>query len=234
MNDSNAHLYIQKYKELEEVVREVYNLPRETSISYYLNHQEEFKRYRPEISYCQDVRNLLQHKKMISDTYPIEPTDEMIDFITTLTEKIRHTKKCSDICVRFDRLYYRSLDDSVKEAMRVMKSKKYNCVPVLDRKKLLGVFDENSLFEYLAQEGIVEIADNLTFRDINDHLAITNREMEEFLFYPMHKNVEELEKEFEKSFHRGKRLAVVFLTRNGKESEDILGIITAWDILSKG
>lgn len=35
---------------------------------------------------------------------------------------------------------------------------------------------------------------------------------------------------FQNSFKENKKLAVIFITENGKETESILGMITAWDL----
>lgn len=62
---TNAEIFIEKYKQLEEVVRSTYNLRNSDSISFYLSNQNIYQRYRDEIRYCQEVRNLLSHKKRL-------------------------------------------------------------------------------------------------------------------------------------------------------------------------
>ena len=193
---SNAEIYIEKYKELEEVVRATYGLSSNDSISYYLTQQEKYKNDKDEIAYCQQIRNLIQHKKKISNVYPIEPTNETIKYISLLIDRVKNKKKCCDICVKYNEIYQQPLDGKVKNAMSVMRDKTFTCVPIIEGKKVIGVFDENALFEYIAAEEIVEIDENLTFRDIESYLSIDKREMEEFLFlivfliqrinYPIH------------------------------------------------
>lgn len=231
MQINNAEIFIEKYKELENVVRTTFNLNNEDSISFFLTKQYKYQNDKEEIRYCQEIRNLIQHKKKLGDAYPIQPTVETIDFITALIEKVKNKKRCNDICVRFKDIYKNELDDKVKDAMHVMKREHFTCVPIMNGKKVIGVFDENSLFEYLAQEEIIEIDSNLTFRDIEAFLSITEREMEEFVFFKSQEFVENLEIEFEKSLNRKKRISAVFLTPNGNKNEDITGLITAWDIL---
>ena len=38
---------------------------------------------------------------------------------------------------------------------------------------------------------------------------------------------------FEKTYSGGKRLAMVFVTSNGKENGKLLGTISPWDVLGK-
>ena len=68
---SNAEIYIETYKTLEETVREIYHLKETDSISWYLRNRKEFAQDAEEIKYCQEVRNLLQHRRKIQGDYPV-------------------------------------------------------------------------------------------------------------------------------------------------------------------
>lgn len=129
---TNSEIFIEKYKELEEVVRSTYKLSQNDSISYFLTHMDKYKAYQEEIRYCQEVRNLLQHKRKINAYYPVEPADATIEFINSLIDKIKNRLKCRDICVPFQSLCYRGLSDKVYDVMLVMKQKKYSCIPIIE------------------------------------------------------------------------------------------------------
>lgn len=231
MPKSNAEVFIEKYKELEEAVRNTYHLNRRDSISFFLERQEKYKSDKNEIRYCQEIRNLLQHKRKIGNAYPVEPTDKTIAYISSLIGKVRNRKKCCDICVRFSDIYRQTIDGNVKATVNVMREKAYTCVPIMDGKRVVGVFDENSLFNYIGENGTNKLDGEFTFKDIERYLSLENRELEEFLFFDDSKLVDDLEYEFEKSFRRGKRIALVFLTPTGKADEEIVGMLTAWDVL---
>lgn len=228
----NSEVFIEKYKELEEAVRNRYRLSPGDSISYYLSHLDEYRSYQDEIRYCQEVRNLLQHKRKINASYPVEPADATIEFITSLIDRIKDRKKCREICIPFQKICYRSLNDHVKEAMLVMKQNNFSCIPIVENRKVIGAFDENSLFEYLSKEELPEIDDELCFSDISSFLSLTQREMEDFMFFTQNGYVEDIYCKFEQSFTNGKRLAAVFLTMSGSQNEDLYGMLTAWDVLN--
>jgi predicted transcriptional regulator len=92
------------------------------------------------------------------------------------------------------------LNDSVKETMRVMQEKLYTHIPILENNKVVGIFDENSLFSFLAtnNEDIFEFDDKLTFGDMKEHIKLDNREMEEFKFFPINKYTDDAVEEFNK------------------------------------
>lgn len=225
-------MFLERYKELEEVVRSTFNLKYEDSISYYLGSENKFKRYANDVRYCQEVRNLLSHKKKIDDTFAVEPTEQMIKFITQLIELIRNRARCSDIQIGISQVYWQPLCGSVKATMKEMRRKVFTHIPILEEGVVIGVFDENSVFSYLADEEIIEIDDNLTFNAIRKYLSVNGRDMEEFIFYKASGYVENLEIEFERAFKRGKRIGIVFLTQSGKPNEKLQGIITPWDIIA--
>jgi FOG: CBS domain len=225
-------LFIEAYKRLEEVVRVVYHVDPEKPISSYLVSLKQYRKYSEDIMYCQDVRNVIQHKRKISFNAPIEPTQEMIDFVERLTEKIKNRKKCYDIQIKFKDVYWQSLNGNVQSAMKTMREKMYTHIPIMENGQVVGVFDENSIFCYLADDGIVDIDEKLTFEAIKEYCTLNGREMEEFLFFKASSYVEELENEFEKTFRNGKRIGMVFLTASGKSTEELQGILTPWDILA--
>ena len=97
---------------------------------------------------------------------------------------------------------------------------------------VIGVFDENSIFNYLAKEEIIEVDSELSFKDIEEYISLEGRDMEEFLFFKNDGYVEELENIIESYFRKGKRAGITFLTQNGKPNERLQGIITPWDIIS--
>ena len=88
------------------------------------------------------------------------------------------------------------------------------------------------MFNYVAENEIVDVDDKLTFNDIMQYLSVKDREMEEFLFVKATMYVEDLEKEIQKYFYKNKRVGIAFLTINGRENEPIQGMITPWDIIS--
>ena len=229
---SNADKYIDKYKELEEIVHSTYNIKDEDSISYYLRNNAKFKNFKDEIKYCQDVRNLLSHKKKIGNSFPVEPSDNMLEFIENLIKKIKNRSKCKDIQVKKSDIFWKSLNGNVMESMEHMKNKMYTHVPILENDRVIGVFDENSIFNYLATDKIIEINEKLTFEDIRKYLSIKDRDMEDFIFFGANRYVEDLEKEFESSFKKGRRIGITFITTNGKPTEPLQGIITPWDIVA--
>jgi len=228
---TNADKYIQAYKELETTVRSIFNLPQGKSISYILSKERSTAFLKKEIQYCQDVRNLLQHREKISDKYPIVPTDEMVAYINNTIERLKNRPRCYDIAIPKSRIFSATMKDNVRQTINTMREYRYSHVPVIDRGKLVGVLSEHSIFNYVVDEGIVDIDDNLILEDLSKYLSIDRDDVEVFSFQPASLYIDELEEVFEKEFHKGNRLGMVFLTVNGRSDQEVTGILTPWDVL---
>ena len=73
---NNADIFLDKYKQLEEVVKSTYKLngkDNQDSVARYLENQNRFKAFKDEIEYCREVRNLLAHKKKLITILRLSP-----------------------------------------------------------------------------------------------------------------------------------------------------------------
>lgn len=223
--------YINKYIQLEKTVRETYNLNKSDSISYYLSRKDKFRKFRHDIQYCQEVRNWLQHNEKINKDFAITPNDVMIDFIDSLIERIKSRSKCPDICIKVNDVYYQNIDGNIQTTIKVMRKNCFTHIPILKDNIVVGIFDENSVFNYIADNIIVMIDQKLKFSDIKQYLSIDDRKMESFVFMPYDSYVEELEDLIEMEFKKGKRIGMALLTSDGNKESPLMGIITPWDII---
>ncbi len=227
---NSADEYIEKYKLLERAVRERYDLKNGDSISRFLCSQEKFRELSEEIRYCQEVRNWLQHEPKVSDEFAIMPSPEMIKFIDDLTDRIRSPKRCSDIAIRADRIFSRTMGSSLKDTVATMRSRGFSHVPVLKNGMVVGVFDENSLFGYIYDNGGVDLSKGLKLGDISKYLALEGRKTERFLFAKPSAYVEDISEQIEHESRRGNRVVMVFLTATGKPNSQLRGMLTPWDV----
>lgn len=228
----NTSIFIEKYKELEEAVRSTYNLRDSDSISHYLKNRNEFRHYADEISYCQQVRNFIVHERKLSDSFAVIPSDEMLKFIDMLIAKIKNRRRCIDACIKLKNVYHCSLGDKVKPAIKAMREGFFTHIPILQNGRVVGVFDENSLFNYVADHETVDVDSNLRFSDIADYLSLTDRDNEAFIFIKSSMYIDEVEDIFQRNFNQRERIGVAFITNNGRPDEQLQGLITPWDILA--
>ena len=231
---SNAEEYIQKFKELEAVVKETFGLNDWDSITNFLSKRDEYRPFREEIKYCQEVRNLLQHKQKIGGEYPVEPTREMINFLERTINSLKNRKKCGEIMVPISRLFFRRENDSIRGTLFKMREIPSGHVPVLDDEgKVSGVFTAVSFLNIIADRKGNPLSPDADFEEAEKYISFDGHDSEVYRFVKSSLYVDELRDIFEQTYSGGKRLAMVFVTSNGMADGKLLGTISPWDVLGK-
>ncbi len=226
----NTDLFIDLYKQLEQLAVRKYNYPEDGKAVYNLSLRPEFASLRAELDYCRAVRGILQHKPKIGSSYAVEPSDEMIALLQTTLNKVKNPPRAKDIAIPFGSILYKSMNDLVLPTMMEMQEKVYTHIPILQDGVVVGVFSENTVFSYLADEQIVEIAQNMRFSDLAGYLPIEKHRAESFRFIGQTKLISEIRGIFEDALSRQDRIGLMFITKSGNPKEPLLGILTAWDV----
>lgn len=224
--------FIEDYKKLEEAVRRVYRLTREQSVIGELKKQRGFENLKAEIQSCADLRNFLQHNARLGEDFAAEPTEAAIAFVNELTAMVNNRPRCRDICVLKKDIIWRRLEDPVQPAIAQMRAEGHSSIPILRDGRVIGVFDERSLFQYISQFGAAGFPSTLTFRDLQPYISVSERDMQLFAFASMNAYVDDVVALFERQLENGKRVRLVLLTNSGKPTDRIRGILTPWDIIA--
>ena len=164
---------------------------------------------------------------------PMTPK-EMINFLEKTINSLKNRKKCEEIMVPINRLFCKNSFESVKGTLGKMIELSIGHVPVLDEnKKVSGVFTAFSLLSIMADRKGEPLSENFSFTDAKKYIRLDLHDSEVYSFAEKNLYVDELKNIFEKTYSGGKRLAMVFITSNGKEDGKLLGTISPWDVLGK-
>ena len=225
---NNYEKFIEKYKELEYVVSKQYNISKNGSEISFLERRPEFSKYRKELEYCRDVRNFLQHETKIDKEFAIIPSDEMIELITKIIDLVKNPITCLKISKKINEIYYKSENDYVVSSMLAMNHKKYTHIPIIENNKVIGVFSKTSIFNLLLEEDISFLNSLLKFKDIKKYISL---DTEKYIFCNSDMNVKEMEEKIVSEFRNGNKVSMIFLTSNGKENGEFIGLFTPFDIM---
>jgi len=233
---SNAEKFLELYKEMESHARNVYKKgkpysPDESFVSA-LKQDRRFNAYSKEIDCCKEVRNFFAHNLNFNNEYPVEPINEMIIF---LQEKIINVfekpETIRDIWIPKEKVCFAELGDRVLPIMKEMRNCNYTHIPILENGIVIGIFSENTLFEFIIDEGIMDVDDKTLMSNFKNFLPIEKHINESFHFVAKDKTIYEIRQMFENDFTNNKRIGMIFATHSGKSTEKMLGVITPWDIL---
>lgn len=222
--------FLNKYRELESIAAAEYDLDESDSAVAFLMRRPEFQSIKRELDYCKDVRNLLSHNPKINDSYAVEPSEEMLHTLDSVIRRVREPKRAKHIMVPRKKVLCRDMDDPVKPAMVRMNEQLFTHVPIMKDGVVVGVFSENTLLRYLIDDPLARIDDQMRFLDIEKYLPLEQHRAESFRFVAQNALASDIEELFAQATRKHDRIGLVFVTANGKPTERLLGIISAWDV----
>ncbi len=190
-----------------------------------------FLNYIQDLRTFADIRNMLIHNPYKKDvdplfrlhTYVVKKYAEIIGFLLNPAKALK-------VAIPGHVIFTATLDTPIQKLMKTMTDKNYTHVPIMKNNKMIGIFSENTLLSYLVtnQEGL--ILKDATVADFGEFIKPENHINEYFEFVSRNTLLSKVEEIFHKGVTDTKRIAVVYITENGKNTEKILGMITPWDI----
>ena len=233
MSDINrTEEFLDKYKQMETLVRNEYNLDNNESVMNFLINNKDFKVIENELDLCRDTRNLLSHNPKINGEYAVYPSEEMIKLLDNVIQKVARPLKASNVMVKKSELSYMSMTDKVQDAMSVMKENSYKHIPILEDGVLVGLFSAKTVLDIMVSEGADTFSAEITFDKIQKYISIENVTSNKFAFVGNSTLVSEVKDMFKEDVDSKERINIIFVTQHGKRDEKLLGIITAWEIAS--
>jgi predicted transcriptional regulator len=228
----NAELFLAAFNQIERYL----------TTSFDSTHHLGFKRLVDRLSkenslvalYKQDLIEFLELRNAIvhqSTGLPIaEPSDEVVVRIQELQQKLTHPPQAIDIATK--PVYSCDVQDNIAEVVRTMHTERYIYVPVYSNQEFVGVFSENTLTKWLANIATVEgfVIREQIIGDVIDFLDQSDDKYNAYTFVAKDIDAFTIRDKFLSYLSDRKRLSAIFVTAHGSPQEEILGIITAWDI----
>lgn len=235
MEQKTTDEFISMYNRLDAYMRKTLKVDRFIEHSTLLREMSQknriFQDYLQDLRMFAEMRNMLIHNPYKKDADPlIYPHAYIVKKYAQILDLVLHPPKALSIAVRREFIYTTALHHNALEVMRVMDEKTYTHVPVLAKDTLIGVFSENTVLAYLVNKKDVIIPKETTIAEFADLIPLSMHKSEYFEFIPRNALLSTVEEIFRSNLKQRKRVSVVFITETGKQTEKILGIITAWDV----
>ena len=221
--------FLDLYKKLENTANTHYHIRGSGSAIAKLQRRQEFSNIHQELDYIRDVRNRLTHRPRIGEFYAVEPTDAMLSLLEKLIDRLEHPLSAIRIAVPLEEVLSASLDSPVLDSLEKMYKRAFSHMPILEDGKVVGVFSGSSLMNCVLYKHIMFSGD-LKFRDIKDTFTFDQHPSETFRFVSRDTLVSDISDMFDEALQQEERIGMIFVTENGKSDEELLGIITAWDV----
>lgn len=221
----NTSEFLEKYKSLE--IWAETNYGDEGVLGLENNHHN--SRIRNDVRYFRKIRNLLSHNPNGTTNQLIELTDEFKARFESLCNKLMNN--ISDISIPYKDIFKRQMSDKVISTINTMKEKSYSYVPVMNGKKVWGVFCESTIFNIAGEGNLTLIQDDLKLFQISKYITEFTEDGI-FDFIGSDASIDDICRLFSEAADEGRRLDVVYITSTGNIKGDLIGLVTIWDLSS--
>lgn len=229
MNDISEFLDL--YRQLEEALKEAYpaKAERHSNLVYDFMHGDG-KKYFDDLDLCRELRNVLTHHSSLCGTDAVHPSDELLNFLRRVITDVKNPITARQIGTPLERLLTAAPGDRVLWLAEKMVSLGFSHVPVVKSGVLVGVFSVSTAFSVLAKE-LTLPEKNAKISDVLDLLAPENHVFEKYLFARPDTPLSTIKKDFRSLGPEERRVAAVFVTKDGTQNSILLSMITPWDVI---
>lgn len=188
-----------------------------------------------EIRHVRNVRNIIAHPQAQSGAPAVVVTPDLIHRTQRLLDTLTTVRTANTVGVPLGRLFTATTGTRLIAVADTMREKRYSHVPVLDeRKRVIGVFNESAIFDYLVKQTIIELTEVMVVADVMDHCRLDAGHTESFQFIRPATTEDEMLDFLVNVEGDFTRVGALFVTASGTENEPLHRMITLWDVVSRG
>lgn len=237
MNNDNATKFLNLYNKLDDVLSHKYNRF-DNNYSFIAKYSNElmlssnYKIYERGriLNEIRQIRNAYVHDFDMNKDNLLNISEKTINFLQNEINNLTNPKNALNICTPFNKLLFAKLGDSVIDILSIMLEKGFLQFPIIDQySHLLGVISPNSIMQYIAY-GDKDVT-SLKVNDLYEYYPLDKHVSEYYMFVKEKESVQIVSSLFDKMYEKGKRLVMIFVTKDGRNDQPILGVITPYDIL---
>lgn len=232
---SNAEQFLDLYKTLEDLLTKKYDglRLRHTSVVMEFIDDVDGQPYKEKLDLCRQVRNLLTHTSTFQGEPFLQPSDALILVLKEIVEFVRKPPLALSFATLRSEMMTASLQSKILPLVERMRERGFSHVPVIQKERFFGVFSWNVLISYMLDQPDFCMQENTTLREIASYLPIETHTEERYRFMPQSSTYYDLKNAFEQHQIKNRRLACIFITQNGTPKENLLGLVTPWDMLEE-
>lgn len=235
----NNDEFIRKYNELDCLIGEKFNRESDDSSIYFLINKyrrsriERERVYSTKLDSIRKIRNLMVHESGIIDEL-FTVSDDVINFLDELIDYLRNPVRAKDVMTPLSKLIYGKRDDHIYYLIEKIVKDGVSNIPILDEeKKVIGVFNSDVLLNLSLDK--VKVNNETKILDIMSYVKLNNQLNLRFIFVTGEYEIDVLNDYFAFSKEQyKKRLPIIFVSVSGKETSQLLGIVSPIDLIRKG
>ncbi|GAB3803281.1 CBS domain-containing protein [Virgibacillus kimchii] len=183
------------------------------------------RRYSDDLLSFAELRNAIVHNK-IDMAYAIaEPHDSIVERIERIEKELTHPILVGSTFSK--KVYTFQESDPLADMLMLIREKDLSKFPIYDNDTFKGLLTQKGIAKWLANnDGDQRLARETSIKEV-----LPFEGEENYKFITGKASIYRAVELFREQIGRGKRLEALLITKTGMPQEQLVGIITAWDIL---
>ena len=172
------------------------------------------------------LRNVIEHERYGPYHYLFIPSEEAVRDIERIAEDLDNPTAVGSLFLR--EVARVRINTPITDVLSLIHNKGYSQFPVYGNSECIGLLTENGITRWISRNW--ETIDQIDLNSVSAREVLEHEETREnFRFIPIDKLVDD-------AFHLFKEyplLEALLITEDGRNSAELLGIITPWDVLQE-
>ncbi len=232
MNNQRAEEFLDLYRRLETASERMMGTDSRSSSIMKLSRHRDFQKYREELDYARQVRNLLTHEAKINGQYGVVPSDNLFRFMEKLVNRLENPPTVSLTMTPVNRLLAVKSGQKVLPLMEEMARLGLSHVPLLKNGRVQGVFSIETVFQWILDQN-APFTQDTPIEDLADYLPLSCHPGQSYLFVAPTLPTNDARDLFDKAYDRNCQIKLLLVTHNGKSDGNLLGVVSPYDLLEK-
>lgn len=232
MSNQRAEEFLDLYRRLETASEKLMGTDSRSSSILKLSRHRDFGRYRDELDYARQVRNLLTHEAKLKGQYGVVPSDNLLSFMRKLVNRLENPPTLAGVMTPVNRLLSVKGGQKVLPLMEEMARRGLSHVPLLKNGRVQGVFSTETVFHWVLDQN-APFTEDTPIEELADYLPLSCHEGNSYLFVTPSLGTGDARDLFDKAYDRNCQIKLLLVTHNGKADGNLLGVVSPYDLLEK-
>ncbi|MFB1050153.1 CBS domain-containing protein [Paraliobacillus sp. JSM ZJ581] len=231
VNLTNADRFIIAFNKIEkffdkEIAEKKY-IPFYRAVQRLRHTNSVVQRYKDDLLEFSELRNAIIHERTETHYAIAEPHDQIVMQIEKIAQELTAPKL---VIPTFSKhLYMLDGRDTFEKVLHSIKQTSYSQFPVYRNEQFVGLLTDKQITQWLARNT------NKTFETLLNtqilDLIKSDRDVRNYVFINQQMTIYEAEDIFLKQLKHKKRLDALLITETGKQTEQLLGMVTTNDLI---
>jgi len=216
-------------KQLRKYAPDDHFIPFSRLISFAKKSNSTVRRYYDQLREFSDLRNAIVHDTIDVHYAIAEPHDKVVQVIEEIDNELKQPVKVVPMFQK--RVTVFQSNHTLKDMLNAINTFSYSKFPIYNHQVFQGLLTKDGITNWFAKHIDEE---PLSFSDVSLKKVLSHEKgkNENYRFISQDMTIYDIKEIFRKNIEEGTtRIDALLITQNGDSSEELIGIITLWDMM---